>query len=280
MLRAILITSFFFSLISTVYAKKQSIGKVLIVKGKVYRLLKQPTKRKQKALKKNSAVFEKDVIKTSKKAFAKILLTDQTIINVGPNSMFSFRQYLYEAKGKSRVNILRFLKGKFRTKVQLKARAGDKIKLISSKQVALGVRGTEILSNVYKVGGKLTNDVALLSGKAELEVAGKKKALERGEVFNSNKGLEKIEKLSEKEIQKLTEQEEFLENRQDSSGKFKQEEAEPKQAKASKDPKKADKQSDKESESEEEWVDCDEDDEDEDCQYDFSDMIQVEVEES
>jgi hypothetical protein len=259
-------------------AGTKNIGKILISKGKVFRVVKGK-KKKYVPLKKNSKLNEKDVIKTAKKSFAKILLTDKTSINVGPSSLFKFQEYIYNQKNKSRVNVLRYLKGKFRTKVNIKANKGDRIKIISSKKVALGVRGTEILSNIYKAGGKLTNDVALLSGKGELVVNGKKKMIKKGDLFNSNKGLEKIEKLSIKEIEKLKESDQFLDNQQNSKGEYKEDVKQEKPKKEDQASKKKDKKPKESEDEEEEWVDCEEDDEDEDCEYDVSDMIQIEVEE-
>ena len=110
-----------------------------------------------------------DIITTGKDSYVKIQLLDNTVISLGPESHFSFRNYEFESITDRSANF-DLLKGKMRVKVNNKIERG-KLKF-NTMSISMGVRGTEFLANqsTLKTGDQIEH-VALLSG--QLEINGK-----------------------------------------------------------------------------------------------------------
>ena len=104
-------------------------------------------------------IFEFDIVHTALASFIKITMNDDTIIQLGPEASFKFVQISND--NGLRQEVFELIKGKLRTAVQKKAIEGESIK-IGTTSVALGVRGTEFLTNAYLVQDKMTTDVLLL----------------------------------------------------------------------------------------------------------------------
>ena len=150
-----------------------------------------------------------DIITTGKNSFVKIQLIDETVISLGPDTHFSFKDYNFESITDRNANF-DLLKGKMRIKVNNKIERG-KLKF-NTMSISLGVRGTEFLANqsILKTGQAI-EQVALLSGK--LEINGKdaniKKTLSPNMYVRTKRveGKEirvKYGKLSKKTVSKLS----------------------------------------------------------------------------
>jgi hypothetical protein len=154
-------------------------GKVEVMRNKVV-----------STLSKGSLVQEGDEIKTQARSFIKIVMKDETTLSLGPNSKLVVKEFKYKDGG-IRKTIYNLVKGKMRSLVRKKAKGKDSIQ-VNSEVISIGVRGTEILSNSYLVRGNPTNDVMLLSGKAEGHVVGMKGGMldmKAGQAFNSNSAI-------------------------------------------------------------------------------------------
>lgn len=129
-------------------------------------------------------IFEGDILKTKKKSFIKALMIDNTHIVLGQNSKIVFKSY-HKSK-KKRVHVVNFLKGKIRVLVKEKAKKGEVLQF-NNRQVALGVRGTEFLTNIYKAKSGVTSDVLLIEGKMKVTGKGVKSfILKPKQYFNSS----------------------------------------------------------------------------------------------
>jgi hypothetical protein len=211
-----LILFFFFNICFSTLVYSAPIGKVSLLKGQL--------NREGDLLRLDDIVNEGDVLETKSKSFAKIKLNDKTMVSIGPNSKFDFKQYRNKA-GKRR-NIISLIKGKVRVLVNKKAKEGESIK-VKVGAVALGVRGTEILLNAYRAAKTATSDVALLTGNAEITGPGFSPFdMKGGQYFNaqdlSRNGLSALKKISPKILKKLMSNPgDFLPQLQDTSGKLK-----------------------------------------------------------
>lgn len=204
-------------------ASTQSSGNIVKMVGKAWKLSKSLPK--PIALKKGSSVSSGDIIQTDKKSFVRIRMSDETILSVGPKSKLEIKHYEYKSNA-IRKTIYNLQYGKLRSLINKKAKKGDEIK-INTKVVAIGVRGTEILSNAYLVQKKATTDTMLLSGQANASVSGASKSFDvtAGQVFNSNKfgteGMKALEKVTPDTLAALKKNPNaFLPNLQLPSGKF------------------------------------------------------------
>jgi len=201
----------------------EGIGTVASLKGVAWRSPHQSGEKIMLA--KDSSVFESDQIVTSE-GILKIHLVDDTVLVLGPNSKFNLANFKNDPAGK-RENLFDLLLGKLRIKINKKASEEDKI-IINTPSISLGVRGTEILSNAYLVKNEPTTDLALLSGKGELDTSQlgidtKSIELNKGEAVNTNllkeKGVSSVQTLSPSARESLQNNEmSFLPNMQSPDG--------------------------------------------------------------
>ena len=113
----------------------------------------------------NFQILKKDIIQTDRKSAIKITMNDSTIITLGQNSHFNFKNY--EQTSKTDRNAEYDLKmGKARVDVPVKVAKG---KLnFNTRTVSLGVRGTEFLmQQEIDKDGNLKEQIALLKGALE-----------------------------------------------------------------------------------------------------------------
>lgn len=165
------------------------IGTVAMLQGKVWREVGE----KKIPLSLSADIFEGDLIRTENKSYIKLLLTDDSIFDLGPDTQFKFEKFELNQDPSERTGTFNFLYGKMRSLFTVKAKEGHlKIK---TPNVAMGVRGTEILANVQTIQKQTTTEIALLSGKISLQSNTSKLGspqtltLEKGMLFNSQKLL-------------------------------------------------------------------------------------------
>lgn len=177
-LTVFLLISFLFT--NVAFAK--SIGRVTKMKGEIFRsnvenqVIRQP-------LSVGESIEEGDIIESEKRSFMKVLMKDDTIFSIGPSTKFAFEQFKMKTKNE-RTATYNLLKGKLRSVFTKKA--PKKTLTIKTPSAAMGVRGTEIVSDVYKFKGKLRTDIALIHGKLEvLTKQGKKFDLKPSEIFEA-----------------------------------------------------------------------------------------------
>lgn len=182
------------------------LGSVTNVKGDVYKQSKGEQNSIRIGLK--FGIKKGDIITTGKKSYVKIKLIDDTIISLGPESHFSFRNYKFESMT-DRDAAFDLLKGKMRIKVNTKIERGNLN--FNTLSLAMGVRGTEFLaSQSISSKGDSTEQIALLSG--SILINGKQakisKKLNPGRIIRakktkSNKLKVKVENLSKQELKNL-----------------------------------------------------------------------------
>ena len=123
-------------------------------------------------LKAGEGLSEGERVVTGAASFVKILMNDDTVFQVGSHSALLIERFSQGPKGGRRA-IYNMLKGKMRSIFVHGAGDGDDL-VIKTPSVAMGVRGTEILTDVYRTGdGRETRtDVALVSGRLDVRLAG------------------------------------------------------------------------------------------------------------
>lgn len=210
-------TCIFLSL--TAYAEEKPIGVVALLDGGVFRAPLGDISKKV-ALKRNGKVYEKDLIITDDVGFVKILMNDDTVFDLGGTTKFSFDKFKLNSKNgkeakEDRQAEYKFEYGKMRSIFTQKAKKEGDLK-IKTPEVVMGIRGTEILADVYEsTAGKLTTNIALVSGKLNIEMPSSKELVKNfeitpGAVFSSEKFSQSrdfnksIEKLSKANMKKLT----------------------------------------------------------------------------
>lgn len=99
-----------------------------------------------------STLEKNDVIQTQDGTKLQVIFNDETIITIGKNSTFAVNDYIFDAQNKEYKAEFGLLKGTFRTITgKIGKIAPDKFKL-KSKSSSIGIRGTQILSNVQISG--------------------------------------------------------------------------------------------------------------------------------
>lgn len=145
-----------------------SIGKVSYIAGRVYRT--NSANKTSDEIGINFPIKEKDVIQTDDKSVVKITLNDATIISIGPNSHFNFKTFKYDSKTE-RVAEMELKNGKSRIDVPVRITNGRMN--INTRNVALGVRGTEFLMNQeFDENGVSREQIVLLKGELNIKTFG------------------------------------------------------------------------------------------------------------
>ncbi len=142
------------------------LGEVILVKGNVSSQKKGESKRIK--IKLGTKLWPKDIVETKGRSFLKVLMVDDTYLTLGPKSMMDFSKFKFTSKT-NRIMDVNLLRGKMRMHFRKKAKEGDiRVKV---GDVAMGVRGTEIMGNAFttKAGTKVSQ-VALLSGSVLAEL--------------------------------------------------------------------------------------------------------------
>jgi hypothetical protein len=176
--KALILLSMIFT--QTVFAKK--VGRVTKLRGEVY-VTNVDNEVVRKPLSVGEWIQEGDILESEKRSFVKVLMKDDTIFSIGPASKFAFEQFKMKTKNE-RSATYNLMTGKLRSVFTKKA--PKKTLLIKTPTAAMGVRGTEIVSDVYRVAGKVRTDIALLHGKLEVTTKnGRKFDLRPQDIFEA-----------------------------------------------------------------------------------------------
>lgn len=112
-------------------------------------------------------VYAKDRLVSSNSAYAKVLMNDDTILHLGPESELLIENFQMKTK-KDREATYNILKGKVRSLFTVKSE--KKTLEIKTPTASMGIRGTEFITEVFEEDNTLKTDVALLSGKIDVEI--------------------------------------------------------------------------------------------------------------
>ncbi|WP_127716487.1 FecR domain-containing protein [Halobacteriovorax sp. HLS] len=181
-MKTFILTLFLFAL-SLSSLSLESIGRVVKIHGDVLNHYEGA----ELSLKKGDHLYVGAKLVSGKRSFIKIMMKDDTIFQLGPNSEFSLEKFEFKSKSE-REAVYNLAKGKLRSLFTVKA--PTRSLKIKTPTASMGVRGTEILSDVYKLEGKITTDIALLSGSLEVQAKGvtKKIMMQPGFVYKSSLG--------------------------------------------------------------------------------------------
>lgn len=144
----------------------EEIGKIVIAKGSVSIIDSSGKVHPAKQLYELSIG---DKIETGKASYVKVLMKDDSVFQVGPNSEFALENFDYKNKNE-RTAVYNLAKGQLRSWFVHKS--PEKTLTIKTPTASMGIRGTEILTDVYKDnGGEYKTDIALIRGKLEVAAA-------------------------------------------------------------------------------------------------------------
>lgn len=116
-------------------------------------------------VKEGTRFYKNDKIVTEDKSFAKILMIDDSTIQLGANSEIKISDFQYNSKT-DRKMIISMIKGQLRSLVKNKAKEGD-IE-IKTKLAVMGIRGTELLINHQELKNLSVSEFGLLEGQVEI----------------------------------------------------------------------------------------------------------------
>lgn len=146
-------------------ASTSEVGRVILLKGDVFKL--KGGEEKEIKLVKSHSIVEGDVIKTKANSIVKIKMLDDTMISLGPNSIYQFKEFKFKNPS-DRQSTMGLLVGQMRAHFVNKAKNPDDLK-IKTRASSMGIRGTELVANVHPLeSGKMVTEVALLSGKMDV----------------------------------------------------------------------------------------------------------------
>lgn len=121
-----------------------NVAKVVAITGEAV-IIRDTVKLK---LEKDSDIFKNDEIETKQNTKVQLLFKDNTIITIGKNSTFKINDYIFDEKNKEYNAQFGLIQGTFRTITgKIGKLAPEKFKL-KSKNSSIGIRGTQILSNI------------------------------------------------------------------------------------------------------------------------------------
>ena len=174
-----------------------SIGTVMSLKGeaKIKRAIKLKAKMGMKLL-------EGDVILTSALSKMQVMLIDDTVITIGANSSFGFKEFKFDGTKKSKVT-LQANSGYFRTITGRSGKIAPDRFRVKTLNATIGVRGTDF-------GGYITKDKEIIkcySGSiwVKLDSGGVKDVLSNMliEINNNKSTLKSSFKIDEPRVEKI-----------------------------------------------------------------------------
>jgi hypothetical protein len=200
----------FLLFIQTNVFSQTNIGVVVIVDGLVWKIPSADPEQKIE-IKINDNIIEGDQIITSSESFVKFLMVDDTVIDLGEETKFSFAEFKLGETKDDRKAKYDFSFGKIRSIFSIKAKKEGDIE-IKTPDVVMGVRGTEILADVYRSNQKFKTEITLLHGKLNIKDLKRSKNIDinpgdlfKSDVFNFKKDMqESIKKLNPSQIKQLT----------------------------------------------------------------------------
>jgi len=138
------------------------VGEIKFFKGTVFKA----NQGRLTAVKEGTRFYKNDTIVTEEKSLAKILIVDDTTLNIGPKSELKFSEFNYIDKS-NRSILYSFIKGQVRAIIKNKAKYGDL--QIKTKSAVMGIRGTELFANHQTINNLEVSEFSLLSGNAEVK---------------------------------------------------------------------------------------------------------------
>lgn len=132
-------------------------GEVTILKGSVFYQLNNDIK----PLKVGSKISQGSLIKTKAKSFVRLVLVDDSVINLGPHSEMLIEKFQFKDKN-DRKMILDVVKGQLRGIVKNKAKEGDL--QVKSRLAIMGIRGTEFFMNHHNQNNLEITQIGMLEG--------------------------------------------------------------------------------------------------------------------
>lgn len=135
---------------SAVAAERLQIGRVVIVQGQV--LSQNPVVNPTPAaVKRGQSIYEGDIIRTDKNSFARLLMEDKSLLDVGPSTYVNLAQYGVAKNERKRSVGIKLILGRLWARVS--EAFGDKSKFeITTANAVAGVRGTELIVDYGKDG--------------------------------------------------------------------------------------------------------------------------------
>jgi hypothetical protein len=118
----------------------RNVAKVAMLRGQAF---VKTADGKVKPIKLDDWLSEGEIVQTKEKSFAKLVFTDKSTMNVGPNSELNINKF-----GGGQVGLVSVIQGQIRSQVtkDVLKQQQDKSKLIiKTKSAAMGVRGTDFL---------------------------------------------------------------------------------------------------------------------------------------
>ena len=106
-----------------------------------------------------------DVVVTQEKSFAKILMVDDSVFTIGPNSEVKIEKFDYSDKT-DRKMLISFIKGQIRGLIKNKAKEGDLN--LKTNLAVMGIRGTEFLMNHQKQEKVEISEFAVTEGNVQM----------------------------------------------------------------------------------------------------------------
>jgi len=108
-------------------------------------------------------LFVGDTVVTGTRSKAKLLMKDDSIISIAPQSRIVIKDYEFSEKGRKRVSLLKILSGKARGVVNRFFSKKNSIFEIETPTAVVGVKGTDFIistnstsTEVYTISGKVT----------------------------------------------------------------------------------------------------------------------------
>lgn len=153
-----------FTLVTSNQLFAQNIGRVVKLRGDAYKVNLQTKVKKRVKL--GDFIQPKDQLLTIQETIVKVLMNDDTVLLIGPNSKFEFNKFHMRTKN-DRDAEYNLNYGQLRSLFVHKA--PKRTLKIKARNVAMGIRGTEILTNVYKdKHNQYQSDILLLSGNLDV----------------------------------------------------------------------------------------------------------------
>ena len=155
--------------------KGKAVGAVVAWKGSVY--VKHAGEKKGFRVKSLEGLYAGDVIVTDKRSRAKILLNDDSIINMGDSSKLKINSHSFNLRNRTRTSSIKVLAGKLRTIVTRKFKGKASFFKVRTLNATVGVKGTDFIistsssgDEIVAIGGVVTVGSAKSSGVGEVEL--------------------------------------------------------------------------------------------------------------
>jgi len=134
-------------------------GEIKIIKGKAH---KKNSLGRDIDIKVGTKIYQNESVVTEDKSFIKILIIDDTVINLASNSELNFEKFDYKTKLERR-SLYSILKGQLSAHIKNKAKSDQDI-VFKTPNAILGVRGTELFVNHQNITNLEVSEFALKSG--------------------------------------------------------------------------------------------------------------------